>query len=180
MLRKEIVRAGHWAGPHSTVHWTWQGHPNYSCCCSGTITLCVLAVQRFRNKTKQLPPWGGARSCSLASSFKVQLHLNWRPSQFSVFWGQIKERKKKFTKVFAVATCPNNVLRTTLPVKLTSSLSPDTNIYSLFELHQKVISGNKSWSIICWQAVCSKYEIFKTQNSCYMTYSLAEESNLML
>lgn len=140
----------------------------------------VLAIQRLRNKTRQLPPWGGARSCSLSSSFKVQSHLSWRPSQFSVFWGQIKERKKKFKKVFLVATCPNNVLRTTLPVKLTSSLCPDTNVYSLFEHHQKVISGNKSWSIICWQADCSKYEIFKTQNSCYMTYSLAEESNLML
>lgn len=58
-----------------------------------------------------------------------------------------------------MATCLNNVSEKTLPVKLAST---DTNVYSLPELHQKVILGNKSWSVIRWQAVHSEYEIFTT------------------
>lgn len=193
MLRKEIMRASaermHSRGQvteQDPTAWATEHTKATKFCDSVKLQLLwfwhdylVLAIQRLRNKTRLLPPWGGARSCSLSSSFKVQLHLSWRLSQFSS--GDKSKRERRNSRKFSRwLLAQNNVLRTTLPVKLTSSLCPDTNIYSLFEHHQKVISGNKSWSIICWQADCSKYEIFKTQNSCYMTYSLAEESNLML
>lgn len=84
-----------------------------------------------------------------------------RPKETDTFWGQIKEKQEEIQDSFLYGHLPKWCQSETLAVKLASSLSTDTSIYSLFLLHQKVILGNKAWSVICWQAVHSKYEIFK-------------------